>query len=529
MSVVSSGTAEPSGLPDDVAAWITAAPAVLEATRDASEWGAATRQRALAALDRVANIVTVSRARIVTAEAEAGTWGRMGDRDMAGFLGRESHQGRSAGAAVVDQAATLSAMPVVADALVDGPVTVTHVEQIARATAMSANLAAELATPAGQARLVEMARRYDGAAFGKQLKALGAAMDPMRRQREHEQQRAERYLNISHGPNGTHLKGFLDAVAGYRVVKAIEALDPRPAADDDRDRAKRWADALVTMADGVLRDPGTTPGALVPPQVIVTIGEDTWTALRAARAEEQTIDRGAGADELSAESEAARAVDSDVMRRPAKGSTFDVVAAMQRRTAAVDENGHAWPASEVARLLCECELTRVVLGAESKVLDLGYKERCFDRRHWQALLASGWRTCAYPGCTMPLRWCQLHHLTWWSREGRTDWDNLGPYCCFHHGLIHDRDIRVRRLPGGAYEHRRPDGTLIGITHPAGAAKPLRPRAADDPDASSPGGAPPGRESLIVDATPRHEPSGRQSRVPRAHPAECAEQPELWSA
>ena len=125
MSQVPSGAPAPddlAGLPDELAAWIAAAPAVLAATRGAVGWTAAGRQRALAAFDRVANIVTVGRAHVVSAEAEAGTWGRMGDRDMAGFLGRESHQGRSAGAAAVDQAATLRAMPTVAEALVDGPV-----------------------------------------------------------------------------------------------------------------------------------------------------------------------------------------------------------------------------------------------------------------------------------------------------------------------------------------------------------------------------------------------------------------------
>jgi hypothetical protein len=361
----------------------------------------------------------------------------------------------------VEQAETLASMPTVADALVDGPVTVTHVEQIARVTASSPNLAAELTTPAGQRRLVEMARRYDGAAFGRQLRAMGAAADPVSRQREHERQRAERYVNVTCGPNGTHIKGFLDAVCGYRFVKALDALDPRPAADDDRDRGKRRADALTAMADGVLRDPETTPGAVAPPQVIVTVSEETWLALRVTRAP-------ADADDAIVADLAAENGDRNVNARPGKGSTFDVVAALQGRTAVVDEDGNPWPASEVARLLCECELTRAVLGAEGEVLDLGHKERCFDRRHWKALLAVGWRTCAYPGCSMPLRWCQLHHLRWWSREGGTDWNNLGPYCCFHHGLIHDRDIQIRRAPGGAYEYRRVDGTLIGISRPGGA-------------------------------------------------------------
>lgn len=437
--------------------------ATLAAVDDADAWDARTRQAAMARVRRHLDAAAALNLKLVAAEQAAGTWGLKGDRDLAGFLGRESHQGRLAGASVAGQAATLTAMPVVAGALVDGPVTVTHVEQIAKATAVSPRLATELATPTGQARLVEMARRFDGAAFGKELKAMSAALDPVARQREHDRQRAERYLHVSAGPHGTHLKGFLDAVSGYRFVKAIEALDPRPALDDDRSREQRLADALVTMADHVLRDPGTTPGAVVPPQVIVTVSEATWSSLRGAR----------------------QRADGD--RTPSKGSTFDVVAALQGRTAVLDEDGDAWPASEVARLLCECDLTRVVLGAESQVLDLGYRERCFDRRHWKALLASGWRTCAYPGCSLRLRWCQLHHLTWWSRDGRTDWDNLGPYCSFHHGLIHDRDIRIRRLPDGGYEHRRPDGSLVGVS------RPHRPHA--PPGEGAAGGVPPGDVDL----------------------------------
>ncbi len=428
------------GLPAQFDALDVAMAAALAAVESADAWDARTRQLAMARVRRHQDAAAALNLKLVAAEQAAGTWGLKGDRDIAGFLGRESHQGRFAGASVAGQAATLTAMPVVAGALVDGPVTVTHVEQIARATAVSPRLAAELATPVGQARLVEMAERFDGAAFGKELRSMSASLDPASRQREHDRQRAERYLHVSAGPHGTHLKGFLDAVSGYRFVKAIEALDARPALDDDRSREQRLADALVAMAEHALRDPETTPGAVVPAQVIVTVSEDTWSSLRGRRPEADG-------------------------RTPVKGSTADVVTALRGRTAVLDETGSTWPASEVARLLCECDLTRAVIGAGSQVFDLGYKERCFDRRHWKALLASGWRTCAYPGCSMPLRWCQLHHLTWWSRDGRTNWDNLGPYCCFHHGVIHDRDIRIRRLADGGYEHRKPDGDLVGISRP----------------------------------------------------------------
>ncbi len=469
--VVSSSNVEPTGggVPAEFDALAIAARVALAAAETADRWDASARQRVLGVLDRVVNAATVARGKVVTAERDAGTWALRGDRDLAGFLGRTSRQGRGAGWAQVGEAATLSAMPVVADALLDGPLTVRHVQEITRTAAASPKLAAELATPQGQARLVDMASRLDGQEFGRQMRAMSAAADPVGRQREHEAQRAERYLNLTHGPHGTHLKGYLDTISGYRLGKAIEALNPLPAAGDDRSDAQRRADALVAVAESVLRDPVTTPGSVAPAQVVLTISEETWTALRGSRE---------GAADVAG-----------------TGSTADVTAALRGVSAVLDEDGNAWPAGEVARVLCECELTRVVIDADDQVMNLGRGVRRFDRRYFKALIASGWRTCAWPGCTMPLRWSQLHHLRWWDRDdGPTDWGNCGPYCAVHHQFIHDNDIRVRRLVDGSYEHRRPDGHLLGISRPYRGGAPPRPHHEGAPPRPHHEGAPPGGPS-----------------------------------
>jgi len=458
------------GVPAEFDALATAARVALVAAEEAGRWDASARQRVLGLLDRVVNAATVARGKVVTAERDAGTWALKGDRDLAGFLGRTSRQGRGAGWAQVGEAAMLSAMPVVADALLDGPLTVRHVQEITRATAASPKLRAELSTTDGQARLVDMASRLDGQEFGRRMRAMSAAADPVGRQREHEAQRAERYLNLTHGPHGTHLKGYLDTVSGYRLGKAIEALNPLPAAGDDRSDAQRRADALVAVAESVLRDPVTTAGSVAPAQVVLTITEETWTALRGSRA---------GAADVAG-----------------KGSTIDVTAALRGVSAVLDEDGNAWPAGEVARVLCECELTRVVIDADDQVMNLGRGVRRFDRRYFKALIASGWRTCAWPGCTMPLRWSQLHHLRWWDRDdGPTDWGNCGPYCAVHHQFVHDNDVRVRRLVDGSYEHRRPDGHLLGISRPHRGGAPARPR-----HGGAPPGGPPGETSLSAEGT-----------------------------
>jgi hypothetical protein len=372
----------------------------------------------------------------VTAEREAGTWSLRGDRDLAGFVGRESHHGRGAGLAVVGQASTLAAMPQVAEALVDGPVTTTHVAQITRATSASPALAVELATHEGQKQLVELARHLDGGEFGKALAQLSASLDPAMRQRSHDEKRAHRSLVWTHTPSGTLIKARLDSVSGHRFAKVIGALCPRPALDDERPREQRQADALMVMAEKAAADKDTTPGALAPVQAVVTFSQETWTALRAARDDEGPA--------------------------TAPGSATDVIGRLRGVAPVTDETGQAWPASEVARALCDCALTWAMVGTAGADLNLGRESRCFRRQHWMALCAAGITGCSIAGCGMPLAYTELHHLRWWHEHGgRTDIANCLPYCSYHHHEIHRLGITVTRRADGTVEHRYPDGRRYG--------------------------------------------------------------------
>ena len=414
--------------------------AVSTVAAGADQWDAGLRRAAMARVRRQLDAMTALHLKLVSAEQRAGTWGLRGDRDLAGFVGRESHQGRGAAMAVVAQAATLAAMPAVADALVDGPVTVTHVAQIARATSVSPTLAAELATSGGQAKVVELARRLDGSEFGRHLRAMSASLDPASRQRSHDEQRANRFLNISHTAGGTLVKGQLDSVAGYKFAKMIDAFNPRPAVDDERSRGQRQADALMVAVDRMLAEKDTAGAMVAPVQAVITLSEDTWAALRTARDGEDSIG--------------------------AKGSTAEVVAALTGVNPVVDETGQAWPASEVGRALCDCALTRAVVGARGEPLDLGRDTRLFKRAHWVALYAAGARSCSMGGCGIPMAFTELHHMTWWHQQGgRTDIANCVPYCSFHHHEVHRWGLLATRQPDGRYEHRHPDGRRYGGAPP----------------------------------------------------------------
>ncbi len=440
-------------VPGLLASMDRAARALLDAAGRADEWEASVRQEVLAWLTRHRDVLAAIDGRVLTAERDAGTWSLRGDRDLAGFVGRTSRGGRAAGMAAVGQAGTLAAMPAVAEALVEGPVSSAHVAQITRATRQSAVLAAELASPEGQAHVVELARRLDGAEFGKALARLSASVDPAGRQRLHDEQRAARSLTWTHTAAGTVLAGRLDTVAGHRLAKVIDALCPRPALDDERSRPQRQADALMALVERAAADAATTPGAVAPVQGIVTFSEATWVALRAARRSEggvaaATRDRCEGAPTSVA------------------GSATDVIDRLPGAEPVTDQSGQAWPASEIARSLCDCALTWAMVDTPGTELNLGRQSRTFRRQHWLALYAAGVTSCSVGGCGMPLAYCELHHLVWWNRDGgRTDLANCAPYCSFHHHEIHRLGIVAVRRPDGTLTHRHPDGRPYGGAPP----------------------------------------------------------------
>ena len=462
--------AVPPALPDEFAAWDAAARTALAAASRADEWDASARAGALVWLAKHRDLVALVESRVLIAEREAGTWSLRGDRDLASFAGRVSREGRGAGFSAVGRAATLSAMPRLAEALADGPVTTTHLAEVTRAAASSPLLAGHLATDEGQAAVVELAGRLDGAAFGKELRRRAASLDPAARQRTHDEQRARRFLTLLHTPGGTLVKGLLDSVAGYKFAKALDAYDPRPAVDDDRDRDQRRVDALAAMVDGALTERAAASGPIAPVQGIVTFSERTWVALRSRRDAAGSSDRAAGSSDRAAELS-----DGAAEASAAAGSAADVVTALRGVPPVVDETGAVWPASEVARALCGCALTRAVVDAAGQTLDLGRESRLFTRAHWLALHASGVQTCAVDGCGIPLRFAELHHMAWWDRDrGPTDLAHCAPECSYHHHQIHRLDLRVARRADGSYEHRHPDGRPYGGSPPVqrGGAPPV---------------------------------------------------------
>ncbi len=104
---------------------------------------------------------------------------------------------------------------------------------------------------------------------------------------------------------------------------------------------------------------------------------------------------------------------------------------------------HDVSATSVEFLLCDCDLTRIVMRGRSEVLDLGRSTSTVSSAQWKALVARD-RHCQAPGCRRPPADCHAHHKWHTSRGGPTDLDNLELLCWHHHRQRHIDDDRAAR-------------------------------------------------------------------------------------
>ena len=138
------------------------------------------------------------------------------------------------------------------------------------------------------------------------------------------------------------------------------------------------------------------------------------------------------------------------------------------QTVAETADGQPLSVEAIRRLACDANLIPVVLGRVGEVLDVGRGYRTATRAQRSALEAM-YPTCGFPGYSVPVSWCQIHHLHPWEHGGTTDLHNLLPLCHRHHHLVHDSHWRLTLDPTTrTLSVHRPDGT-----HHATA--PLQPR------------------------------------------------------
>jgi hypothetical protein len=94
-------------------------------------------------------------------------------------------------------------------------------------------------------------------------------------------------------------------------------------------------------------------------------------------------------------------------------------------------------------MACNARITPILLGEE---LRLGRTTRACSLALRRVLHARD-RGCAFPGCDRPPKWCDAHHVKYWSEGGLTDVDNMVLLCKRHHRTIHHSEWEIEMVNG----------------------------------------------------------------------------------
>src|SRR3979411_912201 len=287
----------------------------------------------------------------------------------------------------------LERMPGSRQAVSNSEIGFAHVKAMAR-TAIA------VGTKFVEAPLLEKARESSPGKFYYICKHYRHAADRNGFEAEQAELVENRRLWISKCEDGTVLlNGCFDPEGGAALITAYEPLARKSGAHDDRSREKRLADAAVDLAmhsleTGFIPHNGAQRGHLH-----VTTSLETLQGLPGASA-----------------------ADLEFSSVPISAKT-------------------------VERLACDASITRIVLGSEATVIDVGRARRTISGPARKALNVRD-RGCTWPGCDRPASWTSGHHLKHWIDGGTTAPPTLALLCYRHHWMVHEGNWQIVRGDDG---------------------------------------------------------------------------------
>ncbi len=360
------------------------------------------------------------------------------------------------------------------------------------------------------------ARTTTGVEFAKMLDALVEQLRPESKPRD-ETRHAGRRLSVSKGFDGMlNVVGRFAGEVGEKLHQALSAAS-RPDADGEvRTVAQRRADAFDDLLNVALDT------ALLP----VDGGEKPHINLTVA------LDQLAGGEPVPDEragSFAGRWGETAEQRTRRLGTA----AAVAEAVSTAPRMSWTGPVGVgTARRLCCDGIVLPIFTRGGQPIDVGRRTRVINAG-LRAFVVARDRHCQAPGCEVPARWCQVHHVHHWRDGGQTTRTNLVLICHKHHRDAHSgRWVVVLHAPGRiTFRRRLPHEAQYEIRcrqrppSPADDTPPLHgilapPHATSAPaEAAQPGRRPacaPGRRPIAA-ATRNgaHRRRGSRRRGPRA--------------
>jgi hypothetical protein len=326
------------------------------------------------------------------------TWRADGCRDFNQWVAAQIQASTWTARRWANAAIVLPELPGVAEALVEGSLSIDKVLELSR-----------FATPETEDRLISWARRVTPATIRRKADVANA---PTRS--EVVESHRDRHLDYWWTDDGRRLwlEGSWPSEQGAVIAKSLDRMAGRlPDIVDDEDEPQsfetslgiRRADALVALASHRIAEDADSDRATV----VVHVDAETL-----------------GSDHGGAEIEGGGVVGAETARRLACDGRIEFAFHdCFGRTVGVDRAART-PSAWLVRQL--------------------------RRRD---------RGCTFPGCDA--RWfLHAHHIWHWGRGGPTDLDNLVLVCTFHHKLVHEYGWHVELDPRDVVTWRRPDGTLF---------------------------------------------------------------------
>jgi hypothetical protein len=213
------------------------------------------------------------------------------------------------------------------------------------------------------------------------------------------------HLHTSHTGNRWIIDADLDELAGVTIATAIDAATDKPSEGDTRSPAKRRSDAMVRICRFFLDHAQLSIEGGEAPHVSVVLQWD---------------------------------------------GTREGISAMQPDLAITR--------ADISRLLCESNLSRIVVGPDSIPLDVGRATRHPSKALRRALSVRD-QGCRFPGCDRRPSWCHSHHVVPWDPDGETKLDNLVLLCSFHHHVVHEPGWTAT-FDGHQFRVTKPDGERV---------------------------------------------------------------------
>ena len=123
------------------------------------------------------------------------------------------------------------------------------------------------------------------------------------------------------------------------------------------------------------------------------------------------------------------------------------------------ESPYAVSGLDVASVLqtcCDASVTRILTAGASLTLDIGRETRVVSPALRKAVTVRD-RTCRFPGCDMPARFTDVHHIRHWTLGGPTKRENCTLLCRRHHTLIHKGRWTLTGNPNADLTFTSPEG------------------------------------------------------------------------